>query len=248
MHALERLNPLLALFFRCPGCDGEPEASTFPLCSPCSLSLTPVDAKSWCSCGNPSCGGSPCSEPWLKRSGVASSRALYILCPSSYRILKKWKTSKGHLWTRAVFAPEKIKSLLKELPSIEALIPIPQEDRRSWDLSGGPAYLLALAIQKQIGVPILPHLRLPEGISRRHQAEKQARQRYESPPQFCIADPMMPPPKRVLLVDDFLITGTTVDRAVRMLRAWGVEEVHLALLGIRLSQTMGESEEAVDAR
>jgi len=239
---MQVIKGLLTLLFRCISCHSgfspSEDLSSFPLCQTCLQRLgdCPVLCKN---CGSPHCPSgypSDCLRPWVHHSAIHSYSARYLLFESGYRVLRKWKTQRGSLWDQQILqAPTSLLSTWQSF-SAEAIVPIPQPYSRAWTMRGSRAEILAKWVSYETRLPILPLLKSTEFTSlRKRQAELKLEERLQNP--FRFKTVYVPkPPKRVILVDDFMTTGHTIRRAASHLLSLGVDKLHVFCLGVRPTQ------------
>ena len=178
-----------------------------------------------------------CLHPWSEPGLIQSYTAQYLLIGQCYQIFKRWKLHHGLLFDRKVLKPNlEIRERLNQFQT-EAIVPIPQEFSRSWDLRGSRALRIAECLSPQTRLPVLPILLAsPKSPTRKRQAELSMRERLANPIRFEINEALLrtrPMPTRLILVDDFLTTGHTVRQAARALKSRGVQSIHIFCLGLR---------------
>lgn len=253
---------MISYLFQCPACKQTgASAETFPLCRECDQSLVP------CPRLCPSCGGhtcedpssSVCSRPWLQQTELDSFTARYLLIEPGYRVLRRWKMSRGPVLDHRILnldggTRERVQKIRPDV-----IVPMPQRFNRSWRLGGSPAEKLAYWISEETRTPIAhllnttslekPTLQQLRGLSPFKQSALSPHQRAEHSPRqaelrmqdrignrllFAYNEDI--PVKReatVLLVDDFMTTGHTLKAAAKILRSRGVLRVHAFCLGAR---------------
>ena len=108
------------------------------------------------------------------------------------------------------------------------VIPVPAAPARARRRGFDPAWELAAALAGQTGMPAAPLLRRRD---RRHQRGRSRHQRLGRPPRITASGPA---PRRVLLVDDVITTGATIDACSRALRGAGAASVRaVAIAAVR---------------
>lgn len=248
------------LFFQCISChngiDRTLDSESFPLCRLCAKSL--AEAPTLCSlCGSPLCVlNSPrsddsdrnCLHPWRTRLGITSYSARYLLLGQGFNVLKKWKITGGRLFDHRIltYTP----SLLRVWESFQpdAVLPIPQTFRRAWKMRGSRALRIARWVSHATGAPLWDGLQI-QLKSNLRQAERDVIGRLQNRMEFRVNSNWNKTafPRRVILVDDFMTTGRTVEIAARTLRNAGVESVHCFCLGIRVQRRLSNSEPSFQA-
>ena len=236
---------------------GIPQGSSgFPLCPDCAGRL--VECPPRCPrCASPLCPHqSACMRPWIIRKTIHSYSARYLLTESCYQVLKKWKIHGGTLFHQKIL--RSTPALLKTWQDVhpQAVIPVPQRFARAWSMRGSRADRIARWIGVELGLPVLEALRwealkweaLPGMAShRQRQAERKASERFQARLNFGVndwafaarkQDPLnpanLPVILSVILVDDFMTTGRTLEKAALALQRAGIRHVHAFCLGVRI--------------
>jgi len=107
-------------------------------------------------------------------------------------------------------------------------VPVPAAPMRARRRGFDPAWELTAALAGLTGIEARPVLRRRD---RRHQRGRSRAERLASPPRVHVAGPV---PVQVLLIDDVVTTGATIDACARALRSAGSTEVRaLALAAVR---------------
>lgn len=207
---------------------------SFPLCRFCLDSLSPCG--DLCSrCGEPTpCDTARCHT--TPPSPIQSYRANYLLSGNCYSLLKTWKKRRGPLLNRQLFSHSPLYQDSLELLKVDAVVPIPQALKRSWKLRGSPAELLANHYATLLKTKTLPNLMTTwEEANRSPQATRSKRERNLDANHFAIhpnfADNPERIPTKILLVDDFMTTGSTLRAAAAVLQRAGAQEIHSICLG-----------------
>jgi predicted amidophosphoribosyltransferase len=230
----------LTLFFRCISCqmglDPRTDQDSFPLCQTCLQSL--IDCPPLCRhCGSPLCATQPtekCLRPWIQHSEIQSYSARYLLNEAGYVVLRKWKIQRGTLFDRRLLTSHANLTQTWQTFGANAVVPIPQRYHRAWKMRGSRAEIIAHWVSQESQLPLLKILKPIQRQSfQKRQAELNLEHRLQNKIQF---EPirLQNPPKRVILVDDFMTTGHSLRQAATCLLSAGVEEVHAFCLGIRL--------------
>ena len=192
----------------CPACHFSADA--FPLCSLCERALRPE----------------PQSTP--TEGPISHHHTLFRAEGWTYHVLKSWKKRPGLLFDRQILH-EIHPALWPELAHVQAILPIPQDWRRSFALSGSPALKLARALSAAYKIPLRTNLLQTAPGPR--QAEQTFRNRIERKIMFYVRpDPEL---SCVLLVDDFKTTGQTLRQAAIALQNSGIPEIQSWTLGTR---------------
>lgn len=226
---------MLSILFKCISCGLGPQRSSFPLCETCFQSLVPCPRL--CSCGSPICPETGCDRPWAQNAAIQSYRARYALIEPGYTVLKRWKKSGGRIFDRRILNPDS--SILGSLKGfgLQVIVPIPQRVSRAWTLRGSPAEKIARWIGRKLDVPVSFLLKVDSRNSRFRQAELPIQERLANRFRFEVEQRLLSAAgSRVLLVDDFMTTGHTLRIAARALSTYGIHQIHVFCLGLRLQQ------------
>lgn len=223
-------------FSLCPACRlPSPSAVSNLPCGDCFASL--LVAPPICPvCLGFACPDGGCARPWLAVKGDSdrlrfdSVRAAYLSVGPGARVLKVWKTSPSPGLDRRL-RPE-VRARLAGFPAGVPLflVPVPQDARRRWELSGGSTLRLCAMIRGIRGNPADRTLDLLE-VGERSGAQARARgdERYSrraalrargissAADTFLDATDLAANP-RLVLVDDFLTSGATLRAAAEAAR------------------------------
>lgn len=181
-----------------------------------------------------------CRRPWIprinqERAGVDSYSARYLMLGQGYTVLKKWKIHKGPIFDRQVLIPYVPLFETWKKSNAQAVIPIPQHFFRAWQMRGSPVDTIAGWVSSQTQLPILKILEtgsLPG--SNKRQAQRTLGERLNSKKnRFTVTPSLRGIPKSVILIDDFMTTGRTLNEAAQTLKNRGVLNIHAFCLGVR---------------
>jgi predicted amidophosphoribosyltransferase len=204
---------------RCISCDIDfPTTETFPICAICQNALLPgLNLHSFSS------------------DRIESQYSLFQLTDAAYPVLRRWKTRRGPLFDRQVLKQVDLVKLFNYLDdqNIQAIIPMPQNYRRSLNMGGSPALILARYISRASQKPLRTNIfaRLEESGGKR-QAELPGWQRIQTRLHFKVRKNSLGLDS-VLLVDDFSTTGHTLNEAARAFKEAGYGRIHTLCLGTR---------------
>jgi predicted amidophosphoribosyltransferase len=122
----------------------------------------------------------------------------------------------------------------------EAVIAIPQRFSRAWKMRGSRAEKIASWVAFQMQIPVLtPFSYKPTQPSQKRQAQLSFEGRFQKEIEFFIAPERkseFQSIRHILLVDDFMTTGRTLQQAASLLKSLGLREIHVFCLGIRAFQ------------
>ncbi len=231
--------PLASLLLRCAGCEEPLDDPTSPACEACRIGLIP--APPLCSiCWAPGCfsgdsaKGAVCLQPELGFTSKALIRgvsARFQWSGSGYTLFKRWKTTAGSALNTLLLP--RLSSDEALLGEWDAIVPVPQDLRRSYGLHGSPALRIAQWLANTTRVPVRANaLQWYSGTSQRARGELNLAGRLASRSRFTQGR-ISNPPLRVVLVDDVLTSGKTFREAVTALANGGTEEIYLFALGVR---------------
>lgn len=237
---------MLSFLFQCVVCKSEihpfSERRSFPLCPICITHL--VHCPPLCSsCGSPLCltMGEKCSRPWIQRPQIQSYSALYLLVDPCYQILKKWKKNRGTLFDRIVLNSNPLGNLWNAFQA-DAIVPIPQRFLRAWEMGGSCTERIAQWVSKETGLPLIRLLRRPFRLRPgKRQAELKLQERLQTTFSFEVDREEARKFKRVILIDDFITTGRTIDLAAKSLKEAGTHRIHVFCLGLKATRIYSES-------
>ncbi len=212
--------------FQCQGCNQSLNWNETPLCLSCRNHF--VLAPALCPfCGGLNCDQQKCSQPWSQHPAIRSYTAQYLAVGNCHQLLRKWKSSGGPSFDRIVFKsytpPE----------SVDAIVPIPQRLKRSFELGRSPAHAIANALSRDLKLPVVTAIRIRKRSLQR-QALLRLQQRIETPQYFePISEKLPSLGESVVLVDDFMTSGHTLRRAADVLNFHGISRIHVFCLGLR---------------
>jgi predicted amidophosphoribosyltransferase len=202
---------------RCPGCDRAPGPR---LCLACTAGL-PAITFPCTRCGSPRqaaaaiCGS--CLDDGIP--GVASLTVRWAYRDRLAALVGDCKASEDLAAGLALAA-----LLPGPLPAVDVVTPIPPSPGRR----GGPhlGTLLARQVARRSDLPLRRLLRLGALAADQHRLGAGDRQRNVKGLFTC----PRPSPPQVLLVDDILTSGATIQAAARALRAAGATSIHVLCL------------------
>jgi ComF family protein len=242
LRLLSRLaRPLLLDEARCPGCGRVAQnASSLEstLCADCLWALAPQEMPACPGCGQQSevlqtppalclaCQESP--RPWgrLVSFGPYEGRLRELLLKYKF----EGQLGLGRQLQECVLAAfERSAAAFPELLACELLVPVPLHPRRlSWR-GFNQSRELARLLARRRGLPIRQEalLRVRRTVP---QMELDRSQRAENIKGAFAASPELLAGRTVLLVDDIMTTGSTLEECSRMMLAAGAAQVHVLVL------------------
>lgn len=212
------MRALLDLVFpvNCAGCD----RPGVPLCDLCLSRVPHIDPATACpACGAPNVG--PCRECGGRRFAFTEARCAALLEPPVSRavVLLKDACERRYAVPLADLLAGAAAGWLAEG---DVLVPVPASPaavrRRGFD----HALDIARALSARTHVPVMRALAARAGADQRALGREQ---RFENRLHAFTLAAVRELPSRVVLLDDVLTTGATLDAAARVLLAAGVEQV-----------------------
>ncbi len=224
-HALDPIVSALTLCISCH--QSGPTITGFPFCSLCWSLLR--RCPSLCHyCAGVGCPEGDCRFPWRKgdTTAIRSYSAQWTMDEGGGPLLRAWKKVGGSLLKSRLLKFEGSK-----FPSVDFVTWVPQTQSRIQRLGRSTSREVAESLANHLGLPSGPLLETCHNRGELRQAERRLRERLTDQPRFKVIGT---PPKRVLLVDDFLTSGQTLRSAAQELSRWGAFEIHAFALGARL--------------
>jgi ComF family protein len=242
---------LASVFFPAPcGVCGEilDDASRIPICRSCLDLLTPWTA--------PLC--ARCGRPFV--SGVAIEGAAQPLCHGCRRGLYDFDFARSYgaysptmaqaivllkyeqVTPLAGWFAERLLPLAREHAAqfaADVMVPVPLHPARQRERGYNQAELIARPLAKQMGIPCRPYL-LARTRPRPEKQRLTVRERWRSVRNaFVIRDGSAVDKLRVLLLDDVLTTGATLDACSRALREAGATYVAAMTVARAMPRSQG---------
>lgn len=173
-----------------------------------------------------------CADCSSRKSNFVKGRGLWvhqgIVSDAVYRF--KYKNKRCYA---PVFARELANAFLPQLLAweIEEIIPIPLHYTRRRKRGYNQTELLADELSYLTGIPVRKNnlLRIKRTIAQKQVGGKQREENLEGA--FAVVK-KWDPPGNVLLLDDIYTTGSTIERAAKMLKMAGVENVYFLTISI----------------
>jgi predicted amidophosphoribosyltransferase len=233
---------MLHLFLQCMSCEQGISHRTQSICNACEGSL--LSSPPLCfQCGSPVCPMTSdrcCTRPWVSRinqegGGIDSYSARYLMIGQGYTVLKKWKVHRGPVFDRQVLVSNESLLATWKDTGAKAVIPIPQHFFRSWQMRGSPASAIAQWVSSSSQIPIQRALNIAHFNSiKKRQAQRTLGERLAGKSnRFILNQPCDTIPNNVILIDDFMTTGRTLNEAAQTLKNAGVQHIHAFCLGVR---------------
>lgn len=217
---------------RCALCARGPTVRWAPgLCAACAEGCRPPRAPSCRRCGEPWTGSSGCGR--CRRFGAAfafhGAAALWRYRGSARELIRAVKYGRLPLWPalgRALADAPRVAGLVAG--GEVAVVPVPSTPEPFGWRRERHGERLAEAVAARLGVPFVPgavRYAVRRGV--RRQSRASTAERVQARRHAYVAREA---PRRVLLVDDVMSTGATLDGCARALVAAGTATVHAAVV------------------
>lgn len=109
---------------------------------------------------------------------------------------------------------------------VDAVLPIPLHPERAWRRGFNQAAILAEGVAAVLGRPVLSHVLVRQRRTRQQAHLPEGERRDNVTGAFRLTDPAVVKGKELLLVDDVITTGATVDAAAAALHGGGAKAVY----------------------
>jgi ComF family protein len=203
------------------------------LCATCWESMNFVAAPLCERCGQPfeidPRGGALCGACLANPPGYARARAVFRYDAASRPLVLRFKHA-DRTGAAGHYARWMARAGAELLAEAEVVVPVPLHRWRLWRRRYNQSALLALALARLAGVPSAP-----DALRRARATQSQgplgrAQRRRNVQGAFRLAHPAAVAGRRVLLIDDVLTSGATVEECARVLRRGGATEVDVLTL------------------
>jgi ComF family protein len=213
--------------YSCPGC-GELQKYADVLCETCARILPRIHAPYCSICGSPlkpNWQVKICPDCRERRPRVTRIRSGFLYEGIVTQLIREVKFARR---ARALefFAGELYSKWMPDFPrSITAIVPVPLHPSREWERTFNQSVLLARELSKLSGIPVVELLRRQKRTLPQTSLSGQARRRnLNGVFRFRSSTPDLP--RSVILVDDVVTTGATLEACAGTLRKAGVRKVY----------------------
>jgi ComF family protein len=205
------------------------EVTRVPVCRRCLRAPEPLSAEFFCvSCRTPFQNSFPLGDDGrcaLCRHGLRGFDAAY--CFGAYdgvlrELIHLFKY--GRIKTLARPLGGLLAAALPREESFDAVVPVPLHWRRQWQRGFNQSELLAGAIARRCGVPVMRALRRIRSTSAQAGLSHSSRRRNVAAAFRC-PRPRLVQGKRILLIDDVMTTGSTAAACALVLKRAGARKV-----------------------
>ncbi len=114
---------------------------------------------------------------------------------------------------------------------VKEIIPIPLHWRRKKKRGYNQAEILAKWLSREVHIPVETHALLRVRETRQQKTLNHSQRHWNLEGAFGISRSWIPP-ERVLIVDDIYTTGSTINKAAKMLKKAGVQKVFFLTISI----------------
>lgn len=175
--------------------------------------------------------------PWLQGPAAERNGGFFAVCVSPLRYTGRVRQAVHRYKFKGVSAHAPLYGRLvarcvsDHLPGRYDLISwVPLSDRRRRERGYDQALLLARAVAETLGGAVVPTLRKSRNTQAQSGLEGAERRRANVLGAYACVDRKLVAGKRVLLIDDVITTGSTLDECARVLLTAGAAEVVCAAL------------------
>ena len=173
-----------------------------------------------------------CRDCGSRKSYIRQGRSLWVHKEPVSGAVYRFKYKNKRCWSR-LFAEEMAKSYGEQLEKwgIDVMIPIPLHASKKRKRGFNQAEILAKELSAITGIPYRPDILFR---IRRTAPQKQVggRERSGNLKGAFAVDGRWTPCRNALLIDDIYTTGATVERAAKMLKTAGVQNVYFLTISI----------------
>lgn len=195
------------------------------LCPACRESLEPISDRGCRRCRNPSVHQDSQGCDWCRRLKTPPTRiCTFFAYRNTGREALHLIKYNGYWRLIEILLRPQMKSFFEAIPfpAYHALVPIPESFSRKWRRYFNPAQRIALSLSRHTGLPIRDPLVIRP--FRRRQVGLEYRERRRNVrDRFLVRSKNLP--ASVILVDDVLTTGATLEAATMALHQAGIQNV-----------------------
>lgn len=167
--------------------------------------------------------------PWFKQTLEYPNLNVYVACVYQYplnRMIQQFKYEQ-----QLHYLPLFTQILLNlKLPKVQAIIAMPISEQRLAERGYNQALLLAKQLSKQFNIPLWQPISRKQEHKQKGLSRVERRQNIEQ--QFYIAEKPKVRFRRVLIVDDVVTTGSSLDALALQLKHLGCKEIHAVCLAM----------------
>ncbi len=222
----------LALELVFPGfcylCDGVAQES-LPLCSECLDQIERIGTSRCAVCGKKLDGGVPdrrCGDCIRHQPAFAQARAFAKYQDPMKSIIHRFKYSRGFYFLDWM-ADSLVRVYEREFNAerFDLIIPIPLHWVRVLKRGYNQALILARPLSGKLGIPIAPGALIRTRNTEPQAGLSAAKRKENLKNSFRVKSAKRIKGKNILLIDDVITTGTTINEAAKTLRKAGAEKV-----------------------
>ena len=238
MGIVSRLRLVSGIFFQ-NGCIVCGRTTSSAVCTDCSNSIRYIQ--------QPYC--TKCGQPFTTHSGISHvcydcikgknkftlSRAVFEYNGAIVKLIHRFKF--GDRVNLSSFFSEELRKLYDAhfaAKDITAILPVPLSTHRLKHRSYNQTQLLAEALSRKLSIPVFPQVleKIKETLPQSRLSAKKRRENVKDA--YAVADRASLKGKRVLLIDDVITTGATVNACTKALLHAGIEQVYVTAIAMRV--------------
>ncbi|WP_279342299.1 ComF family protein [Geotalea sp. SG265] len=218
-----------------------PNAGDVHLCTDCLRSVVPIDSPLCPQCGIPFVTEEgidhPCGACISHPPAYAAARSAFVFEGSIQELIHRFKYGhKTHLYRPLALMVARQLRGFATLAAADLIIPVPLHKKRLRWRSYNQAVLLAGVLAKEWAIPLsrtaLQRTRWTE--PQINLAADQRRQNVQGA--FSVSQPKTIAGRRIIVVDDVLTTGSTVEECTKVLKKAGAAEVFIVTVARALQR------------
>lgn len=215
----------------CSGCKN-PVGAVGTLCPTCWQGLTFIATPHCACCGLPfdilsdssAMDTMLCDACLAQRPAFDRARAPLVYDEASRALILRFKHGDA-LHLSRLFAPLLAGAGAALLARADALVPVPLSRRRLWKRRYNQSAELARQLSQQTSIPSLLHMLRRVRATPSQGGLTQAERRKNVKGAFAVADPAQIAGKTIVLIDDVMTSGATVNEAAKTLKDAGAARV-----------------------
>lgn len=239
MELFAALKSVTALFFPdgCVVCGKATDDAA--MCAGCREKIGYIREPICPRCGRPFASGKGVSHICLDcvngENKFIMSRAVFEYNEAIAKLIQRFKFG-DRVSLVSFFADEleKLYGIQYRGAGVDALVPVPLSRQRLRRRSYNQSLLLANALAERLSLPVYPHV-LEKVIETPPQSKLSAEMRRENVKHaYNVSDGKPLKGKKVLLIDDVVTTGSTINACTRAFRRAGIKQVYVMAVAMRV--------------
>jgi competence protein ComFC len=201
--------------------------SSKDICAKCWSDFIPVGGRVCATCGNPAVGGEPCPFCLAMEFHFDKAFSFFAYEEPLRDAILDFKYHLGERKGRALtglFADEFIASPVSK-KKFDIIVPVPLTGQKLRRRSYNQSEIFAYGIADAISIPVVPYALLKRKETPSQTGFDLAQRVENVSDSFMVPDQSIVEGKRVLLVDDIITTGATMNECAKVLKESGAREV-----------------------